>query len=140
MPCNRTLLSVVGTWDDGEVDSDDDGDDDKDDYDDGDDDDDDDDDDLQGLASHQWADNLFPEEKERFRRKDLIVIITIIIENIIIIQIIIDIIIEIIVIIIVVWMIINIIVIIIIIIITRPRPAFGRLGLGGLSRGYSSNG
>ena len=30
--------------------------------------------------------------------------------------------------------------IIIIIIITRPRPAFGRLGLGGLSRGYSSNG
>ena len=32
-----------------------------------------------------------------------------------------------------------IIVIILIIIITRPRPAFGRLGLGGLSRGYSSN-
>ena len=28
----------------------------------------------------------------------------------------------------------------IIIIFTRPRPAFGRLGLGGLSRGYSSHG
>ena len=28
----------------------------------------------------------------------------------------------------------------IIIIITRPRPAFGRLGLGGSSRGYTSNG
>ena len=25
---------------------------------------------LQGLASHQWADNLDPEEKERFRRKE----------------------------------------------------------------------
>ena len=33
-----------------------------------------------------------------------------------------------------------IITIIIIIIITRPRPAFGRLGLGGSSRGYSSQG
>ena len=32
------------------------------------------------------------------------------------------------------------IVIIIIIIITRPRPAFVRLGLGGLWRGYSSHG
>ena len=30
--------------------------------------------------------------------------------------------------------------IIIIIIITRPRPAFGRLGLGGSLRGYSSHG
>ena len=30
--------------------------------------------------------------------------------------------------------------IIIIIIITRPRPAFGRLGLGGSSEGYSSHG
>ena len=30
------------------------------------------------------------------------------------------------------------IIIIIIIIISRPRPAFGRLGLGGSSRGYSS--
>ena len=29
-------------------------------------------------------------------------------------------------------------IIIVIIIVTRPRPAFGRLGLGGLSRGYSS--
>ena len=33
-----------------------------------------------------------------------------------------------------------IIIIIIIIIITRPRPAFGRLGLGGSSKGYSSHG
>ena len=31
-------------------------------------------------------------------------------------------------------------VIIIIIIFTRPRPAFGRLGLGGWSGGYSSHG
>ena len=31
------------------------------------------------------------------------------------------------------------IIIIIIIIITRPRPAFGRLGLGGSSGGYSSH-
>ena len=38
-----------------------------------------DDDDLQGLASHQWADNLVPEEKERFRRKDLITGVIIII-------------------------------------------------------------
>ena len=30
------------------------------------------------------------------------------------------------------------VIIIIIIIITGPRPAFGRLGLGGSSRGYSS--
>ena len=42
---------------------------------------------------------------------------------------------------IVITSIINIIIIIItIIIITRPRPAFGRLGLGGSSRGYSSHG
>ena len=33
-----------------------------------------------------------------------------------------------------------IIIIIIVIIITRPRPAFGRLGLGGSSGGYSSHG
>ena len=33
-----------------------------------------------------------------------------------------------------------VIIIIIIIIITRPRPAFGRLGLGGSSGGYSSHG
>ena len=33
-----------------------------------------------------------------------------------------------------------IIIIIIIIIITRPWPAFGRLGLGGSSGGYSSHG
>ena len=33
-----------------------------------------------------------------------------------------------------------VIVIVVIIIITRPRPAFGRLGLGGSSGGYSSHG
>ena len=33
-----------------------------------------------------------------------------------------------------------VVVVIIIIIITRPWPAFGRLGLGGSSRGYSSHG
>ena len=33
-----------------------------------------------------------------------------------------------------------IVIIIIIIIVTRPRPAFGRLGLGGSSGGYSSHG
>ena len=36
--------------------------------------------------------------------------------------------------------IITIVVIIILIIFTRPRPAFGQLGLGGSSRGYSPHG
>ena len=44
------------------------------------------------------------------------------------------------VIIIIITIIIIIIIIVVIIINTRPRPAFGRLGLGGSLRGYSSHG
>ena len=45
-----------------------------------------------------------------------------------------------IIIIVIVIVIIVIVIVIVMIIVTRPRPAFGRLGLGGSSRGYSFGG
>ena len=63
-----------------------------------------------------------------------IIIIFVIVITIIII------IISIIIVIIVIEIIINAIIVIIIIIITRPWPAFGRLGLGGSSEGTTSHG
>ena len=47
---------------------------------------------------------------------------------------------QIIIVIVVIVIIVVVVIVIIIIIVTRPRPAFGRLGLGGLSRGYNSHG